>query len=146
MKNLFFLALLAVPFIAAYTKENAEPEPALKVELLTGKDWMRTGSTITVNGVTTDTHATLSACDKDDYMRFEEAQEMFYDEGASKCSAASPQRIKGVRWVDDGKMILGMGISNGHNGAHQVIELSANTLTFAQTIADKRYTYTFTKR
>jgi hypothetical protein len=143
MKKLL-LGLLALNLLTACTKEDSEP--ITKTSILIGKDWIRTASTRTDNGVTTDTHTPLSACDKDDFMRFEESGDLLYDEGATKCASATQQSTYGTWSLDEEKMVLNLDITNGHKGERTVTELSDNTLTFTQTVSNRLYTYTFTKR
>lgn len=143
MKPTLLLRLTALALLGGCIKEN---DPLDDRGLLIGKDWMRSGSTITSNGTVVDVYANLSPCDQDDFLRFEEADRLLYDEGPSRCNPATPQTLEGTWFLAEKDRLLTIDISNGLRGERQITELTDSKLTLSYTSAGKLYVQSFTRR
>ncbi|WP_157541097.1 hypothetical protein [Hymenobacter aerophilus] len=143
MKPTLRLGLAAIALLGACTKEDAPPDDR---SLLIGKDWMRSGGTITSNGTVKDVYADLSPCDQDDFLRFEEADRLLYDEGPSRCNPATPQTLEGTWFLAEEDRLLNLDIGSGLRGERQITELTESRLSLSYTSAGKLYTLSFTRR
>ena len=154
MKNRFLLLMpLALGLMFTGCKKdspNATPAPT-KTELLTNKNWVVTAATISPglqnpNGGApiTDLYAQFSACDKDDFIRFEAASVFKEDEGANKCSSSSNQTRTGIWAFGSNDTVITIGGSVDNSGSYNVAELSDNTLKLTQLYPYNGVNYTVT--
>ncbi|MBT2559112.1 hypothetical protein J7E24_15080 [Hymenobacter sp. ISL-91] len=143
MNPMLLLCLAAVALLGACTKEDAPQED--DHSLLIGKDWLRSGGTIPRNG-TTQQEAKLSSCEQDDFLRFEEADRLLYDEGLSRCKPAVSQVLEGTWRLQQKDRLLILDIDNDLRGKHQITELTETNLSFRYSRAGKQYILTYTRR
>lgn len=95
------LGLLALSLM--FTSCSKKKDDPSTTELLTNKNWVITAETVDpplpFNGTTiSDLYAQLSACEKDNVVRFTSPNIYTEDEGATKCIASDPQTKTGT-WV-----------------------------------------------
>lgn len=148
------LATVASSFVfTSCKKDDDDPKPKTKTELLTAKNWRITGdvSTITSGGntITTDEYADYQACEKDDFIKFETNKSAKFDEGANRCSGNTQTETGAWDFNSDESKLL---LSDPDNGPVSIpfdlVELTDSTLkirisgssngaTYSQT-----YTYT----
>jgi len=102
MKNFSFfaLSLALVGTVVSCSKDNDDPKPKTKTELLTAKSWRLTAeqTVVVYNGKTTteDGFGDYKACEKDNFLKFNSDKSLVADEGASKCSTSDAQTEKGT--------------------------------------------------
>ena len=156
MKNRFLYLLplaLGITF-AGCKKDTPTPTPApTKTELLTNRNWVITAATVSPglqnpNGGApiTDLFTQFSACDKDDFIRFEAASVFKEDEGAAKCNTSSTQTRVGNWAFGSNDTVITIGGTVDNSGSYNVAELSDNTLKMTQlyNISGVNYTITAT--
>jgi hypothetical protein len=137
MKSLFLLAL-GVASLSACKKDSAYTPS--QTELLTAKNWRLTAfnSTITVTGSSASTttgnvYALLSACQRDNFYKFNTDKTLVEDEGAMTC-ANTPQKTN-YTWDfnnDQTKLLVTSAVSTADFG--DIVELSATTLRLRNTV------------
>ncbi|GAB2947125.1 hypothetical protein GCM10027048_10180 [Hymenobacter coalescens] len=113
--------------------------------LLTGRRWRLTAVTSTANGTaTTDLYATLAACEKDDFLRFQRNGIALQEAGVLKCDPNEPASIP-FAWNFASSSTLRMGLS-GQVRTYDLVSLSYTTLKlrFTDTFGNNFYTYNFT--
>ena len=154
MKNrFFFLMPLALGLTFAGCKKDspsATPAPT-KTELLTNRNWVVTAATVSPglpnpNGGSpiTDLYAQFSACEKDDFIRFEAASVFKEDEGATKCSSGSSQTRIGTWAFGSNDAVITIGGTVDNSGSYNVADLSDNTMKLTQSYAYNNINYTLT--
>lgn len=126
MKNIIILLLLGGLLSAC------KEQPTTPTDLLLGKNWRITAysSTPTASGqvAVTDVYARLSACERDDFIRFSAGNTLVVDQGPLKCDpSASQTRLSSWSFNDDQTRITGLPTSYPLNQS-DIVELSATTL------------------
>ncbi|MBF9235967.1 hypothetical protein I2I05_01025 [Hymenobacter sp. BT683] len=104
-KRFTHLLILSLALVAAACGKDGDPTPdkpavSAKTALLTTPKWRITaivgtttfgGQTTTING-----YASLPACQKDNFGKFNVDKSVVMDEGATKCSTTAPQSKTGT--------------------------------------------------
>lgn len=141
MKKLFLFALAAAAVSAC--KKDSENTPS-RMDLITAKNWRVTALTSTTtitpasgssSTTTRDDYAQYSACEKDNFYKFNTNKTVVADEGPTKCDPSDPQTTT-IAWdfnSDQTKLLTGA------NYSEDILELSATTLRLRETGS---YTYT----
>jgi hypothetical protein len=94
LQRLFLLLILVGTTFSCGKKD---PQPASRTELLVAKKWQVRSAVYQEAGFPDqDVYALSPACSRDDYEQFNTPNTFVYDEGATKCSASSPQTRVGV--------------------------------------------------
>ena len=119
--------------------------PAL---LLTNRDWVLTAQRISpgifIGGTTTtDLYAQLSACSKDDFIRFEAPNVLKIDEGPTKCSSSDPQTQTGTWTFNSSQSVITV-VLQGQSQDLAVVSLTDISLVFMTTQTAGGITYTVT--
>ncbi len=136
---LVLLATCSVVFTAC-KKDDEDPKPKTKAELLTAKSWRVSAdaSTVTSGGTTVsnDDYADYEACEKDNFTKFEVNKVAKFDEGTTSCSG-NPQTEIGS-WdfnSDQTKLSLMSPDSAPSSTSLDIVELTETTLKLRYTIA-----------
>lgn len=143
MKKLL-LAAIVLFSLASCKKDNPT-----KTELLTNKDWKLTAATVdpglNVGGtVITDYYAQMSACEKDNLLRFSAPNLVVVDEGATMCNTGDPQTQSGTWSFNSTETILT--IAFGSTVANcTVVKLEENTLAYSISELYNGINYTLTR-
>lgn len=102
--TLFFLLLLTGTFVSCGDNGgDDDPEPVdPKTALLINKQWRATADVVVSTNsagvsTTTDRYASYPACQKDDFIRFNDDFTLTIDEGFGKCAPNDPQTAT-VTW------------------------------------------------
>ncbi len=142
MKNIFFLALGLAALASSCKKDSTEtvaPTVSPKVALLVGKRWSLTALTAQRGSVIEDGYRTLEACEKDNFLRFNDDRTAVLDEGPTRCSSADPQTRPGT-WelvANDAKLLLTTPLFGaGAAGIPDIIELTTTRLVLRATLID----------
>ena len=135
MKKLLLLATGLLALAACKKNDDAAPSPS-RTDLLTAKLWRVSAQTTTstpTSGTptTTDDYATQSACERDNFVKFNADKTLVVDEGPTKCSTYDPQ-TQSFTWAlsaDQTKLLVS---SPGQTTPEtdDIVELSATTLRF----------------
>lgn len=131
-KTLLFL--LAAAALGA-CKKNDDNAPRSNTDLLTARNWhlsAETTTTVINNGppATTDSYAKMSACEHDNFVKFNADKAYVGDEGPTLCNASDPQTQTGT-WKfenDDTKLTIPDPGAPGAGQAFDVITLSVSTM------------------
>lgn len=133
MKNLLLLAASLLVLGACKKSDDAAPSPS-RADLLTAKTWRLSAQTTTATPIggpatTTDDFAALSACERDNFFKFNPDKALLVDEGPTRCKASLPQTTT-FTWAlnaDQTKLLV---TSPGKTTPEtdDIIELSASTL------------------
>ncbi|GAB3635255.1 hypothetical protein GCM10027422_08450 [Hymenobacter arcticus] len=135
MQKLLLLAAGLLALGACKKNDTAAPTPS-RTDLLTAKPWRLAAQTTTSTpssgpATTTDDYATLSACERDNFVKFNPDKTLLVDEGPTRCSASLPQ-TSAFTWdfnADQTKLLVASpGKANAETD--DIIELSASTLHF----------------
>ncbi|MDA9072125.1 hypothetical protein N9J85_00375 [bacterium] len=99
--KLFKYSLIVLISISLFSCEKDDDEaseivPQTNTEKLCGKNFFVTDFEETKNGVIISTIDSLTACDLDDFERYETNGVYTYDEGATKCDPTNPQTETGT--------------------------------------------------
>jgi hypothetical protein len=125
----------SVFFVAAALLFSSCGKDKTKTELLTGK-WKVTD--LTVAGV--NTFASVPACQKDDFVTFSASGTVTSDEGATKCSASSPQTSTQTWSWSSNETILVVS-----NDSYTLTSLTATTLVLTTASSNGTRVTTLTK-
>ncbi|PJJ53178.1 DUF5004 domain-containing protein [Hymenobacter chitinivorans] len=152
------LALLAATtLVSSCTKDKEnQPAPKTKTEMLSGKDWVLTGQTVTPGlraddgTIVTDLFPYLDDCDKDDLMRYETSGSCVLNEGPSRCEPTSPQQYAGTWSFESNETVLKTSIQSLGNSSFNLVELNDNSLKLSGIRrienAEYKFTYTYAKK
>ena len=118
------------------------------VLLLTNRNWVLTAQRISPSislggGTITDLYAQLSACSKDDFIRFETPNVLKIDEGPTKCNSSDPQTQTGT-WNFNGSQSVITVVLQGQSQDLAVVNLTDTSLIFTTTQTAGGITYTVT--
>ena len=110
---LFLSLLVSAPFVSCGSKSGGDPEPVdPRTALLINKEWRATAdvvvSTPTAGGASTtvDRYRDYPACQKDDFIRFNDDFTLLISEGPGKCAPNDPQTATGTwSWNTDRTVI-----------------------------------------
>jgi hypothetical protein len=134
MKKISFLLLAALALGSCKKNDDNSPAAPSKTDLLTAKNWRITAqkntTTFGTQTSTTDEYAALSACERDNFAKFNTNKTVVFDEGATKCSTSDPQTESGT-WdfnSDQSKLNLTDPSLGGVVIPFDIVELSATTL------------------
>jgi hypothetical protein len=136
MKKLSFLLLAAVALGGCKKNDSTSPSPtASRTDMLTAKNWRISAQTYSVainNGTPTvsDEYANETACERDNFIKFNTNKSLIADEGATKCSSSDPQTQSGT-WdltTNDTKLTLADPSQGGVPIPFDIIDFSATTL------------------
>lgn len=119
MSQLRLLAIALTIGLAACQKST----PPTKTELIS-KAWKYASIKATSNGIMVDVLQQLTACKKDDIIRFKSDKSVTQEEGATKCAPTDPQVITTGTWAfsaDENSMTYG-----GRTAT--IVELTATSL------------------
>jgi len=138
MKKLLLFGLAAASLSACKKESQTTPSPS-KTELLTAKNWRLTAytSTVTVTGNSSSTntgniYALLSACQKDNFFKFNTDKTLVEDEGSIVC-INTPQKTS-YTWEfssDQTRLLVTSPVSTDDFGT--ITELSSTTLRLRNT-------------
>lgn len=138
MKNFLLLASSLLALSACH--HDSDPQPA-RAALLTAKPWRITAATTTTvsGGITktTDDFANFTACQRDNFFKFNPDHTLIIDEGPSTCSTSAPQSTT-LRWDlynNETKVLLTAAGTPDPANATDVLELTASTFRFRLTNA-----------
>lgn len=137
MKKIFLFAGTCLALGACSKKDDASPAPTpSRSELLTARPWRLSAQTTTTTPsggtpTTTNDFAALSACERDNFFKFNTDKTLVVDEGPSKCSASAAQ-TSSFTWdfnADQTKLLV---TSPGKTTPEtdDIVELTATTLRF----------------
>lgn len=136
-KELLFL--LAAAALGA-CKKNDDNAPRSNTDLLTASNWhLSAGTTTTLinNGppTTTDSYAKMSACERDNFVKFDADRTYVGDEGPTLCSASDPQTQTGTWKLEnsDNKLIISDPGAPGTDQAFDIITLSVSAMRLHNT-------------
>jgi hypothetical protein len=100
---LFLSLLVSTPFVSCGSKKGSDPEPVdPKTALLINKEWRCTADVIVGTNssgasVNIDRYKDYPACQKDDFIRFNDDFTLLISEGPGKCAPNDPQTATG-KW------------------------------------------------
>lgn len=127
-------------------KDSSSPS---KTDLLTNKNWIATAVTVSpaypLGGtLVTDFYAQLSACSKDDFIRFETPAVYKEDEGTVKCVATDPQTTIGTWAFNGDQTVLTVTPQGSTSQSYNIVDLTDSSLKYSVATAIGGITYTFT--
>lgn len=150
MKQMLLGSLLAAACLVGCKKDSSDPAvagPSAKTTALLNKRWGLTAATAQQGSITQDAFAQLRACEKDNYLRFNDDHSAEANEGTAKCNSTDQQSYTG-RWelVDNETKLLLTTPLFGTGGAAtpEILELSATRMVLRGTIIDSGVTTTYT--
>ena len=134
MRKVSLLLLLAAALGSCKKDNETTPATASKADMLAAKSWRISAqtSTYTINGtpIVTNEYSSMTACEKDNFLKFNANKTAVFDEGASKCDPSDPQTQNGT-WeltANDTKLNLLDPSQGSISIPFDVIALSATTL------------------
>jgi hypothetical protein len=110
---LFLSLLVSAPFVSC-GKKNKDPEPVdARTALLINKEWRATADVVVSTNsagvvTTTDRYRDYPACQKDDFIRFNDDFTLLISEGPGKCAPNDPQTATGTWSWNADKTIITM--------------------------------------
>jgi hypothetical protein len=145
MRKISLLLLVAVT-LGACKKDSENTPTTSKTDLLAAKSWRISTQTSSFsssninNGtpVTTDEYAASSACERDNFIKFNTNKTLVVDEGASRCDTSDPQTQNGT-WdfnSDQTKLTMIDPSQGSVPIQFDIVELSASKLQL-------RYSYSY---
>jgi len=136
-KTLLFL--LAAAALGA-CKKNDDNAPRSNTDLLTARNWhlsAETTTTVINNGppATTDSYAKMSACERDNLVKFNADRTYIDDEGPTLCNPSDPQTQTGTWKLEnsDTKLTISDPGAPGTDQSFDIITLSASTMRLHST-------------
>jgi hypothetical protein len=126
MKNsILITAIISTAIFSCKDKEKDQPTPkpslSAKQTMLIGKDWKF--NKLVYEG--TDMSSSIPACVKDNIMyHFTDATNGYFDEGATKCDAADPQKGNFTWKLDNNETKL-ITINSEGNDTFSILSLTA---------------------
>lgn len=153
----FRLTLLLISFLGVFSACNKDDDaaPATKADMLVGKTWKRSASTITPGvqlqsgEIVSDLYTYLGSCYQDDFVRFNRNPNTYIaEEGPTTCDPIAPQVSDTGNWLlnsDESALVLSS--SGGGQSSYKLEELTATTLrySFATRFQGSNQVYTFTE-
>lgn len=139
------LATAASSFVfTSCKKDDEDPKPKTRTELLTAKSWRVTAATASVGATTQDLYASTPACSKDDFTKFNANKTTTFDEGATRCDPSDPQTSAGAWDLTSGdtKLLIQETTSSTSGELYEIVELSESTLKIKQSDTANGVTYT----
>ncbi len=138
-----FCLIIALSTLAC-KKENQNPT----TNTIASGWWQKTAqtSTNTSTGAIDDTYAPLSACEKDNLIRFNTDGTYSWAAGATKCSASEPNEVADAGdWnITDGKLTLNDGFISLTNGEILINNSTTLRVAFPNALGVSGYTLTIT--
>ena len=141
---------MAAALLTGCKKDGTDPtttSPSAKTTALLGKRWGLTAATVQQGSVVQNTYAQMLACQKDNYLRFNDDRSLEGNEGPLKCDAADPQSRAG-KWelIDNESKLLLTTPLFGTGGAiiPDVVELTTTRMVLRGTIIDNGVTIIYT--
>ncbi|MDB5270206.1 MAG: hypothetical protein JWP58_3246 [Hymenobacter sp.] len=97
---------------------------------LTRPNWRLTGYLYDVTGAgsAVDVYASIPACERDNFLRFNVPSQLIEDEGATKCATSDPQTVAGTWALDAGLGILNLSFPGGSPATYEVTALTETRL------------------
>lgn len=138
MKKLSFFALsfalLGGIVSCSDDSKQEDPAPATKAEMLSGKDWVTSASTITIAGQQVDAYTTgfFEECEKDNILRFNTNNTYVLSEGAVSCTPPTAENGTWAFNADQTK--LTETAQDGEVVTADILELTDTTLKLAGTV------------
>lgn len=153
----FRLTLLMIAFLGVFSACNKDDDaaPATKADILAGKTWKRSASTISPafqlqNGeVVSDLYTFFGSCYQDDFVRFTRNPNTYIqEEGPTTCDPTDPQVTDTGSWLlNSDETTLVLSSTTGRQSSYKLEELTATTLkySFATRFQGSNQVYTFTE-
>jgi hypothetical protein len=142
MRKISLLLLLAAALGSCKKDNETTPATASKADMLAAKSWRvsAASSTYTINGVplVTNEYASMTACEKDDFTKFNANKTATFDQGASKCDPSDPQSRSGT-WeltANDAKL-------NIYDPGQGSIAIPFDIISMSATTLQVRNTYSY---
>lgn len=142
-RTVFILLAVSSAAFTSCKKDDEDPKPKTKAEMLTAKNWRISAASFTVGATTQDAFASLPACSKDDFTKFNADKTLLSDEGTTRCNSSDPQTVSGA-WdltSNDSKLLLQETPNSSSAELYDILELSDSTLKIKQTETINGTTY-----
>lgn len=149
MKNLLIAAFAVTLAFSACKDDKDDATPSTPGQTgstaITGKDWRMTENNITISGTgtpidgTTDSYASMEACEKDNLTRFNEDKTIVEKEGPTKCDPSDPDTTPRGTWElmsNNTKLKITPPASGSDPQIYDVTTLTDTKLAFSITSTD----------
>lgn len=149
MKKLLLWGLTGLALLAGCKKDSTNPsssEPSAKAMALVNKNWKLTAATAQQGTLSQDAYAGLSACERDNYIRFNDNHTTEANEGPLKCKSADPQSYTGT-WAlvnNESQLLFTTPLFGSLAASPDIIELSASRMVLRGTVVDGNVTTVIT--
>ncbi|ALI99097.1 lipocalin family protein [Rufibacter tibetensis] len=127
MKNYPLLLLLFCCALVFNGCSSDDDDPSQE-DMLKNKRWQITALDASTPIGDYDFYADMEDCQRDNFVEFEDDEELIIDEGATKCRSSDPQRRNGS-WTLKGNILTLRGIGEAYGLPEDDLELTVTELT-----------------